>query len=218
MEKLTPNSKRERAKKITCIVLVIVAVLGLGGLAGYAIGQQNKDKEVAKVRDEVTHQPAEQHEDKNKEERPAHEQAPAKVSTDLTCNADELSLSIAPAEEGESAGSRNYEIALENTSGRICTLEGYPGVSLVNENGNQIGDPADRVEDAEMTAVTLNPGASAQSAVTMPNSDNFPAGECKDGATKLRVYPPNDTGYLSVATDMNTWCKGFNVAPVVAVE
>lgn len=217
MERLKPNNKREKTKKIICIVLVAAAVLGLGGLGGYAIGQLNKDREVANAREEAEKKRAEKQEDE-KSERPAHELAPAKTSTDLTCNADELSLSVAPSEDGEAAGSRNYEVVLENTSGRICTLGGYPGVSLVDENGNQIGEPADRVEGAEETAVTLNPGERVQSAIAMPNSDDFPAGECKDGATKLRVYPPNDAGYLSVATDINTWCKGFNVAPVVAVE
>lgn len=79
-------------------------------------------------------------------------------------------------------------------------VEPLTGVSLVNENGNQIGDPAERVADAEKPLVTLNPGDRTQAALTVANSDNLPDGECKDGATKLRVYPPNNTGYLSVGT------------------
>lgn len=215
MERLTPNNKREKTKKIMCVVLVVVAVLGLGGLAGYAIGQLDKEKEVANAREEAEKKQQESHANGNNGS-PTHENAPAKVVTESTCNADELSLAVTPSGEGDAAGMRGYEVVLENTGERTCTLAGYPGVSLVNENGNQIGEPAERIEDAEEETVTLEPGTRALSAVMMPNSDNFPDGECQDGATKLRVYPPNDTGYLSVATEMTTWCKGFSVAPVLS--
>lgn len=215
MEKIQPN-KQERTKKIICIVLVAAAVLIIGGLVGYAVGQAQKNEAIENAKQEAEQQAREKHAES--QERPTHEQAPPKTTTDLTCNADELSLALQPSGEGESAGSRHYNVVLENTGTRICTLGGYPGVSLVNENGNQIGDPAERVADAEEPLVTLNPGDRTQAALTVANSDNFPDGECKDGATKLRVYPPNDTGYLSVGTDITSWCPGFMIAPVVAAE
>lgn len=216
MERLTPNNKREKTKKIICVVLVVVAVLGLGGLGGYAIGQFDKDKEVANAREEAERMRAESHSNGNDSGSSTGQPVSVKTATELTCNADELSLAVTPNGEGDAAGMRGYEVALENTSDRTCTLVGYPGVSLVNENGNQIGEPAERIEDAEEETVTLEPGTRALSAMTIPNSDNFPDGECKDGATKLRVYPPNDTGYLSVGTEITTWCNGFSVAPVLS--
>ncbi len=139
--------------------------------------------------------------------------APPKPTTATTCNADELSLSTAE-NGGSGAGTLSQNIVLTNTGNRQCTLYGYPGVSLVNGNGNQVGLPADRVTDVTEKTVTLNVGASVTAAVYYPEAGNFNPGTCIDGAAKLRVYPPNDTGYLSVATTITTWCPGFKVAPV----
>lgn len=138
---------------------------------------------------------------------------PPKPTTAATCNADELSLTTAE-NGGAGAGTLSQNIVLTNIGSRQCTLEGYPGVSLVNANGNQVGSPADRVTDATVQTVTLNVGSSTSAAIFYPQAANFDPGVCTDGATKLRVYPPNDTGYLSVATTIASWCPGFKVAPV----
>lgn len=215
MEKIKAN-KREKIKKIVCIIFVAAVVLVIGGTVGYTAGRAQKNKEVENARQEAERQAQQKHEENSN--RPQHEQAPSKVATDTTCNADELSMTLQPGGEGESAGSRHYSIMLENIGVRTCELGGYPGVSLVNENGNQIGDPAERVANAEEPVVSLGQGVGAQATLTVANSDNFPDGECKDGATKLRVYPPNDTGYLSVGTDIAAWCPGFTITPVAVVE
>lgn len=209
------NNQSEKTKKIVYITLVAIVVLALGGLAGYLIGQNNKQQEVEQARQEAAQQQAQPDSAPQPDERPAHEKAPAKTTTETTCNADELALAL--GEGSGAAGTFYYPITFTNTSDRTCTLFGYPGVSLVNDNGNQIGQPAERAPADEAT-VTLAPGQVAQSNVGVPNSGNFPAGQCEDGATKLRVYPPNDTGYLSVASgNITSWCPGFSVSPVVAM-
>lgn len=191
-------------------------MLAVGGVGGYLAGQYNKEKEVKAAQEEAKRQAEAQKQNKPEQNaRPAHEQAPPKTTIEPTCNADELTLTTAPGEGGPGAGSMPYTITLENTGDRTCTLGGFPGVSLVNDNGNMIGEPAGRVDSQEEQLVTLEPGQSAQSTISV--ATNNAAESCTEGATKLRVYPPNDTGYLSVATDITEWCGSFTVTPVVPV-
>lgn len=138
-----------------------------------------------------------------------------KVVTEPTCNADELSLTLGEG-DGGSAGSLSTSLVFTNIGTRECTLGGYPGVSLVNDNGNQIGSPAERITGEEAKTITLGAQASATALVVYPEESNFDAGTCSDGATKLRVYPPNDYGYLSIASPITAWCPGFQVGPVTA--
>lgn len=147
--------------------------------------------------------------------RPTNEKTPPKVTTDPTCNADELSLKTATA-DGGGAGTLNLAIVLTNTGTRTCDLFGFPGVSLVNANGNQVGKPADRATNYQEAKQTLKPGGSVKAIISYSNSGNFDSGTCQDGATKLRVYPPNDVGYLSTSTTLTTWCPGFMTSPVLA--
>jgi hypothetical protein len=209
---------------ITISAIVVAALLGFGG---YALGQKltadAEQKKAETAQQEAVKKAIEQTKlEMNKNNtpanvtRPPHEVTPPKVSTETTCNADELSLAIANA-DGGGAGTLNYNIVLTNTSKRTCILGGYPGVSLVNDNGNQIGNPADRTTDKPVVKLTLTPGTKVKALVSTPDDANFPEGTCKDGATKLRVYAPNDAGYLSVATTTTAWCPGFKVSPVEAL-
>jgi len=214
-------------KKKVWITLTIVLGVALVGFGSYFLGQKltaeaERKKAASEQQAAVNKAIADTKAELNKNNtdanasRPPHETTPPKVSTDITCNADELSLATAPAAGGASAGTFHYDLILTNTGKRTCTLFGYPGVSFVNDNGNQIGNPADRETGQAEAKQTLAPGAKVKSTINVPDPGNFPDGSCKDGATKLRVYPPNDTGYLSVATTSETWCKGFSVTPVQA--
>ena len=138
-----------------------------------------------------------------------------KVVTEPTCNADELTLTLGES-DGGGAGSLSLNLVFTNSGTRECTLGGYPGVSLVNDNGNQIGSPADRATGEAAKTVTLAVNKSAVALLTYPEEGNFDADVCADGATKLRVYPPNDYGYLSVASPITAWCPGFQVGAVTA--
>lgn len=139
---------------------------------------------------------------------------PAKPTTEPTCNADELSLAV-EAGNAPGAGTLALNVVLTNTGARDCSLYGFPGVSLVNANGNQVGKPADRATNYTEKRVSLAPGAKTTAIVTYAEEGNFDAGVCTDGATKLRVYPPNDVGYLSVAeVAITDWCPGFATSPV----
>lgn len=212
----TPKKER-RTLKVLGLILLILALVTATAFCVYTWQQnesnaQKQDLEsqlaAAKASNSPNQQPS------TTDNRPAHEQAPPKTTTETTCNADELTLSLAQG-DGGGAGTLNQMIVLTNASKRICILGGFPGVSLVNDNGNQIGEPAERAKNYTEKKLTLNPGGQAKATVSFQDQGNFDDGTCKTGATKLRVYPPNDTGYLSVASPLITaWCPGFEISPV----
>lgn len=209
--------KSSKSKSIIIGLLVAIVALILGAAGGYMIGQAQKEKAIedAKAAAKVEALDQAKADADKKESPPADpaEKAPAKTATETTCNADELSLSTSV--EGGAAGTVAYNLVLTNIGKRTCVLGGFPGVSLVNDNGNQIGSPATRATNYTEKKLTLAPDAKVKALASISNSGNFPEGECKEGATKFRVYPPNDTGYLSVATTVDSWCPGFAVSPVL---
>jgi Protein of unknown function (DUF4232) len=215
-----PQAAPKKEKKVGKILGLILLALVLVTATAFCVytwqqnqfSSQKKDLEnqlaSAKAANDAKEQPP------ATDTRPAHEQAPPKMATETTCNADELTLSLAQG-DGGGAGTLNQLIVLTNTSKRTCILGGFPGVSLVNDNGNQIGSPATRAKNYTEKKLTLNPDNQAKATLSFQDQGNFDAGTCKTGATKLRVYPPNDTGYLSVASPMITaWCPGFEISPV----
>lgn len=211
-------------KKTITITAGIVIALIVGVTGGYFYAQSLANQDINALKEENKAAVAKATADakaleninntKTDSSRPTHEKTPPKIVTETTCNADELKLTT-EANNGGGAGTLNFNIVLTNIGTRTCNLFGYPGVSLVNDNGNQIGKPADRHKSAE-TKVELAANKSARAVIYVPNESNFDDGTCKDGATKLRVYPPNDTGYLSVATTQASWCPGFATEAVAA--
>ncbi len=81
---------------------------------------------------------------------------------------------------------------MTNTSGSPCTLQGYPGVSLVaGTEGAQLGAPAQRTPGPE-GLVTLAPGAKAVALVQLTQAANVP-GCGVTPAAGFRIYLPGDT-------------------------
>lgn len=208
--------KKSKAGKVILIILLVLALIAGGVAAGWYVGKMEKDKAVEDAKS-TAKQEALQDAAKNTKEPEPQSSAQAKTTNETTCNVDELSLSMKASSES-GAGTLAYELVFKNTSQRTCILGGFPGVSLVNENGNMIGSPADRAKNYEEKKLTLAPGKEVMATLSVSNSTNFDAGECKEGAAKLRVYPPNDTGYLSVASSpITSWCPGFMTSPVLSM-
>lgn len=212
----TPKKDR-KALKILGLVLLVLVLVTATAFCVYAWQQNEFSAQKKSLESQLDAAKASQDTKQQSpatDSRPAHEQTPPKVVTETTCNADELALSLAQG-DGGGAGTLNQLIVLTNTSKRTCILGGFPGVSLVNDNGNQIGSPAERAKNYTEKKLTLNPGGQAKATVSFEDQGNFGDGTCKTGVTKLRVYPPNDTGYLSIASPMITaWCPGFEISPV----
>lgn len=104
------------------------------------------------------------------------------------------------------AGTIYTNIDFTNTSGTVCVLEGYPGVSLVsagNNGGKQVGDDAKRTTTAPVRAVTLGAGQTAHTVLGVAEAGNFPAARCNPvTAHWLKVFPPNQraAAYVSFTT------------------
>jgi len=115
-----------------------------------------------------------------------------------------------------------YEVIdFTNTSGRPCTLYGYPGVSLVSGPPyTQIGLAAKRGATAPVKLITLAPGATANALLQIVDALNFPPATCAPTkATALKVYPPNQTAPVYLPTTSNGCAdlvQIMNVSPVQA--
>ncbi len=135
--------------------------------------------------------------------------APIPTSTPITeCSTASLAGSL-DATGGGTAGTQYRQLILTNRGTTTCTVQGFPGVSLVDAAGTQLGSPAAR-DGAAGALITLAPGASAASAVGFPDAGNFAPGTCSTTSTNLKVYPPNQTAALLVSLATQA-CPGFSV-------
>lgn len=102
------------------------------------------------------------------------------------------SLHITLANGGAGAGTDFTVLEFTNGGSSACTIYGFPGVSLTNSTGAQIGAAATRNPSRASTLITLTPGAKANATLGVANAENYPATACKPTpAAQLKVYPPN---------------------------
>lgn len=146
--------------------------------------------------------------------------APATSATPTTntpvdrsqCHAASLTGSIGQG-GGGAAGSTEVDLVLTNSSDAGCSLRGYPGVSFVgDDNGTQIGAPATRRDDVEVTRVWLTPGTSAHASLRIAQAGNYDPAQCQPSAVDgFRVYPPDDTASLFIRYPQPTGCRSASV-------
>jgi hypothetical protein len=120
--------------------------------------------------------------------------APASAASCLTSN-----LRITLGNGGAGAGTDFTILDFTNSGTSACTLFGFPGVSLINSSGAQIGAAATRNPSKAATVITLAPGAKANATLGVANAENYPASACKPtAAAQLKVFPPNQTQALEL--------------------
>jgi hypothetical protein len=109
-------------------------------------------------------------------------------------------------------------LTFTNTGSALCTLQGFPGVSAVIANGVQLGQPATRETVTSTPLVSLEPGQTTQATFTYVSP--YIACTSPTLALGLRVYPPNQTAALFVATTGVGQCPGddanFRIYPIGA--
>lgn len=111
------------------------------------------------------------------------------------CAPGQLAVWVNADSANGAAGSTYYHLDFTNTSGTTCHLYGYPGVSAVTGTGAQLGSAAGRDSVAPARYVNIAPGSTAHAIVRVVNVDNYPPATCEPAAaSRLKVYPPNDTG------------------------
>jgi hypothetical protein len=106
------------------------------------------------------------------------------------------------------AGQFVAAIRLDNP-GPACRLFGYPGVSLLDRAGHQLGRPASRqpVAPAAMRPVSVGPRTSAFIELRTERADV--ASSCTPPAAAIRVYPPDDPTSLEVKPAGLQACGGL---------
>jgi Protein of unknown function (DUF4232) len=105
-------------------------------------------------------------------------------------------LKLAEGTTGAAAGSVYMQIEFTNTSGRTCTLFGYPGVALTTSTtpGSQVGAAARRSTGKPKQVITLTPGQTASATLQIAQVANYPSSSCQPvSARYLQVYPPGQT-------------------------
>ncbi len=103
------------------------------------------------------------------------------------CHTSDLSASLGGDDPG--AGQENFSVVLTNTSGRSCTVAGYPGAAFTDGAGRQLGPDPSRAAGTPKVIV-LAPGRSAWSALSFGNPQVSGARAAKP--SWLLVTPPDE--------------------------
>lgn len=122
---------------------------------------------------------------------------------------------------GAAAGHIVANIVLRNSSATPCTLDGYPGLQMLDAHGHSLPTVVERGAAMGLAAVppalvTLAPGASASFSLAYEDVPVGGEGVCPTSA-QLEVTPPNAYSHLVLSISL-TPCRGgtITVSPVVA--
>ena len=126
------------------------------------------------------------------------------------CVTANLTAELGPSDAG--AGQVYNPLVIRNTGTAACELRGFPGVSVLDASGTQIGQPATR-DGNEGGAVLLQPGGAASA--TLHTANGPIGGPCEAASASMKVFPPGQTAELTFAATY-TVCGGFTVTTLVA--
>lgn len=135
---------------------------------------------------------------------PAEPSGAAGASGSQRCAAEKLTMALSPADAG--AGQVYYRLTFTNTSTAACTLQGFPGVSLIQRDGSGIGVPATR-EGTAGKRTELGPGGTAEVTLHTANQ-GVSDSPCWGRPDYLKVYPPGSTRALTLRTTQPLVCGG----------
>jgi hypothetical protein len=112
------------------------------------------------------------------------------------------------------AGSIFPVLVLRNVGATTCGVFGYPGVSLLDARGRQIGHPAVWVPGVRRLIV-VRPGGAVSAAMRLLNP-GVAMGNCLPRSTTMRVYPPDERAALLIPGQLQQCMGVFEVKPLVA--
>jgi len=111
-----------------------------------------------------------------------------------TCLTSQLSLTSGPT--SGAAGSIYTTFYFTNTTGTPCSLRGFPGVSLLNDASNIVGQPATS-DGSEGPSVRLGPGQRAQFTLRVSTATQTGC-DLPRPSSHVQVYPPDQTVPLRI--------------------
>ena len=119
-------------------------------------------------------------------------------------------LGVTLGAPGAAAGHVVVPIVFTNKGTTDCSLLGYPGVSVVDAGGTQLGAPATRSAGTS-ARVDLPPSGTASALLQIAHPQEYPAGSCQPvNGQGLRVYPPNQRASMVVPDQVQT-CSQMSV-------
>jgi Protein of unknown function (DUF4232) len=141
------------------------------------------------------------------------------ASTVAACATSQLRIWYAQP-NGAAAGSSYFPLEFTNTGTTSCALDGYPGISGVNADGDQLGSPATWNPEVTPSSVVLAPGGTAHVILQLVDVANYPTTICEPtAAIGLRVYPPNQKASVVLPYNFEACAKtGANYLGVDAVN
>lgn len=112
------------------------------------------------------------------------------------------------------AGSRYAWLVLTNRSKTTCTVYGYGGMQLFDDDGGKV--PTKLVRDRGSSPVTLSvrPGGSVRSLLkwsAVPHEGDKQGGSCQPQASVARVTPPDETHNLGTKWSFGPVCDSGRI-------
>lgn len=111
------------------------------------------------------------------------------------------------------AGTTYYQIEFSDIGSTACSLYGYPGISMLNARGWQVGHAA--THSGTRRLVVLRPGGTAHVVLAVGDAGNY----CSNPVTTtmLRVFPPGQR-HPQVLEFPSQACRGISIMGVDAVH
>jgi len=117
------------------------------------------------------------------------------------CHTTDLSPSVTVVAGSQAAGSELMNLTLTNTSGHPCTIFGYPGMMLQDQNGNGQATTVTRNHGNTPKTVTLADNGAASTTIRfgfdVPGPGEPATGPCEPASYGLLVTPPDETTQLT---------------------
>jgi hypothetical protein len=117
------------------------------------------------------------------------------------CHTADLSPTVSIVAGSQGAGHEQMGVNLKNNSGHTCTIFGYPGMMLQDQNGAGQATTVTRNHSATPTTVVLQNGGSASAVVSfdfdMPGPGEPTTGDCEPPSYSLLITPPDETNQLT---------------------
>jgi Protein of unknown function (DUF4232) len=143
----------------------------------------------------------------------------------VPCSSGQLSAKVGRV--GVALGNVGVIFTFTNTSPRTCSLQGYPGVHMLDANGDPL--PTEVTDGVAYTVpsipeqvVDLKPGASASFDLGYSDSTGYGTAICPE-ATTLAITPPGAQQPISVTVEVDAYggstiqtlhCGDITVSPV----
>ena len=126
------------------------------------------------------------------------------------CATAHLTGALSADPQGGSAGHSYQDLVLTN-HGATCTLQGWPGTSLVGTSGNQLGAAATFVTSSPHGTVTLATNGTAKAVIAIAQAGDYGSSCTAAAATGFRIYPPGQKAALFVPGSRLTACTQTNI-------